>query len=572
LYLPITQNEVRKLGWDKLDIVLVTGDTYIDSPYIGVAVIGKLLARHGYRVGIIAQPDVQSGKDISRLGEPRLFWGVSGGSVDSMVANYTATKRKRRSDDYTPGGINNRRPDRAVIAYSNLIRKHFKNTKPIVLGGIEASLRRVAHYDYWSDSIRKSILFDAKADLLIYGMGEKAIVEIAEKLSSDKDTTDITGTCYIAKEKKDGYLDLPSFDRVKSSKQAFAEMFKTFYENNDPHTAKGLCQKQDTRYLVQNPPSPLLTQKELDELYEIGYENEAHPSCRKQGKVKAVDTIRYSITTHRGCYGECNFCSIGVHQGQTVQWRSEKSILNEARRLTELPGFKGNIMDVGGPTANMYGFECEKKLTKGVCRSKRCLYPRICKHLKPDHSIQVPLLKKLRKLPGIKRVFVASGLRHDMVLADRKHGLSYLRELVSHHVSGQMKIAPEHTEERVLSTMGKPPTGSLLTFHELFYKLTGKAKKKQYLTYYLIAAHPGCAESDMYKLKEFISDKLRITPEQVQIFTPLPSTYSALMYYTEHDPFTGKKLFVEKNIKGKQNQKLIVTGKERRSSRSHRKH
>ena len=561
-FLPTTREELERLGWEQLDVILVTGDSYIDSPYIGVAVIGRVLAAAGYKVGIIAQPDVTSGRNIMRLGEPRLFWGVSGGSVDSMVANYTATKRKRRSDDYTPGGINDRRPDRALIAYSNLVRRYFKQTRPIVLGGLEASLRRIAHYDYWSDSLRKSVLFDAKADFLIYGMGEKAAVDLARAFDRGEDPVSVRGLCYVAKEIPADCLELPSYQQVVCDKQVFIDMFRQFYENNDPISARGLCQRQDTRYLVQNPPAPSLSVDELDAIHELGFTGEVHPYHAGQGKVKALETIRFSLMTHRGCYGECNFCSITAHQGRTVQWRSEKSILREAVRMASQPDFKGYILDVGGPTANMYGFECEKKLTDGACRHKRCIYPRVCKDLKVDHSPQTRLLRQLRKIPGVKRVFVASGIRHDLVLADRSHGLDYMKELVGHHVSGQMKIAPEHTEDRVLKKMGKPSQQSLGEFVDLFYDLSKRANKQQFLTYYLIAAHPGCSLDDMQALKAFTQGKLRTNPEQVQIFTPLPSTWSALMYYTENDPITGKPLFVEKNITLKEEQKRVLTVKD----------
>jgi len=561
-FLPTTKREMKSLGWDRPDIVLVTGDTYIDSPFIGVAMIGRVLTKAGFKVGIIAQPDVNSKNDIIRLGGPRLFWGVSGGSVDSMVANYTATKRKRRSDDFTPGGKNNRRPDRAVIVYSNLIRRYFKQTVPIVVGGIEASLRRVAHYDYWSDGLRKSILFDAKADYLVYGMGEKAIVEIAQTLKRGATKpTSVRGVCYVGSAPPEGYIELPSYDDVVKDKNLFAKMFKTFYDNNDPISSSGLCQRQDTRYLIQNRPAELLTSRELDNIHELGFTGEVHPFYARQGRVKALETIQFSLSTHRGCYGECNFCSITVHQGRTVQWRSEGSIRAEAERMTKHPEFKGYIQDVGGPTANMYGFECDRKLSKGACLHRRCLTPRRCPQLKIDHSAQTGLLTRLRKIPGVKKVFVASGVRYDMVLDDRIHGRAYMGELVGHHVSGQMKIAPEHTENRVLKIMGKPSSGSLEKFTNLFRDLSKKANKKQFLTYYLIAAHPGCTADDMRSLKAFTHKKLKLNPEQVQIFTPLPSTYSALMYYTGVDPFTGNRLFVEKDTARKVEQKEIVTRK-----------
>ncbi|MDD2391096.1 MAG: YgiQ family radical SAM protein [Desulfobacterales bacterium] len=558
MFIPTTVPEMRRLGWDALDIILVTGDSYIDSPHVGVSVIGKVLLKAGYRVGIIAQPQMDSNTDIGRLGEPRLFWGISGGCVDSMVSNYTALKKWRKSDDFTPGGVNNRRPDRAVIAYSNLIRRCFKSTCPIVLGGIEASLRRIAHYDFWSDSIRRSILFDAKADVLVYGMAERSIVELAEHLKLKKDIRDIRGLCYISKEKRSGYLELSSYTAVAADKKAFTDMFHAFYQNGDPVTATGLCQQQDTRYLIQNPPQPYPAQHELDEIYDLEFERNHHPFYQKMGDVRALETIRFSISTHRGCYGECNFCAIAVHEGRTIRWRSEDSIAREAQRLSQHPDFKGIIQDAGGPTANMYGFECPKKLKHGSCRQKRCLFPEICPQLPVDHRPQIRLLKRLRQISGIKKVFVSSGIRYDLILADTASGEKYLKQIIDHHVSGQMKVAPEHSEDPVLKAMGKPGTASLVKFKDLFYHLTRAAGKKQFLTYYLIAAHPGCREQDMKKLNAFAVHTLKIHPEQIQIFTPTPSTYSSLMYYTERDPFTGAPVYVEKNPRRKEQQKRIM--------------
>lgn len=560
MFIPTTRQELDELGWETLDVILVTGDSYVDSPFVGVSVIGQVLLKAGYRVGIIAQPDIHS-EDICRLGEPELFWGVTGGCIDSMVANYTATKKPKKSDDLTPGGENDRRPDRAVIVYANLIRRYFKNTCPIVLGGVEASLRRIAHYDYWSDKVRRSILFDAKADILVYGMAEKTVVALAERLQAGQEIQDLRGICYISREKKAGTIELPSFEKVARDKRAFTEMFHTFYRNNDPLTAKELCQQQDTRYLIQNPPALYLTQQELDDVYGMDFERAQHPFYERLGSVKALETIKFSLATHRGCYGECNFCSIAIHQGRTVRWRSEGSIVREAKRLTELADFKGYIQDVGGPTANMYGFECKKKTTKGSCVDKRCLYPEICPQLTVDHGKQIALLQRLRRISKVKKVFVASGIRYDLVLADRKNGLPYLRGVVRHNTSGQMKIAPEHTEDHVLRQMGKPGRKLLLQFRDLFFKLTKAAHKKQFLTYYLIAAHPGCTERDMHALRRFASRHLKINPEQVQIFTPTPSTYSSLMYYTEMDPFTGEKLFVEKKPAKKERQKNILVKK-----------
>jgi len=561
LFLPTTKKEIKLLGWDALDVILITGDSYIDSPFIGVAVIGKVLLKAGYRVGIIAQPDTESDQDIRRLGEPELFWGVTGGCVDSMVANLTATGKKRQKDDYTPGGINNRRPDRAAIVYANLIRKYFKNTAPIILGGIEASLRRVAHYDFWSNKIRRSILFDAKADFLTYGMAEHSVVELARCLKQGADFRKIRGLCYISGNIPEGSLELPSYENCAKDKDAFAKMFHEFYRNNDPVTARPLAQKQDTRYLIQNPPALCLSGKELDAVHDLDYERELHPFYRKQGRVRALDTIRFSITTHRGCYGECNYCAIAVHQGRQVSWRGKPSILKEARLMAAHSEFKGIIADVGGPTANMYGIECTRKSTKGSCTEKRCLFPKPCAKLNINHAMQLSLLKELRGIAGIRKVVIASGIRHDMVLADQVSGTRYLAEVVRHHVSGQMKIAPEHCQPHVLQKMGKPGKETVIKFKDLFYRLTKKQGLNQFLTYYLIAAHPGCTEKDMASLKSFASKKLGLLPEQVQVFTPTPSTYSSLMYWTGKDPFTGEPCFVEKSIHGKERQKNIITGR-----------
>ncbi len=560
MFLPTTRNELQALGWDSCDIILITGDSYIDSPYMGTSLIGKWLLKHGFRVGIIAQPDVKNERDISRLGEPNLFWGVSGGSVDSLVANYTALKKRRKRDDYTPGGENNRRPDRALIVYSNLIRRYFKNTKPIVLGGIEASLRRVAHYDYWSNKIRRSILFDAKADLLIYGMAETATLAVAQTLAAGGEMSTIPGICFFSTEPASDALELPSFETVSRDKQAFIESFRLFYDNNKAFTARRLCQKQDTRWLVQNPPAEPLTTPQLDEIYALSFEREQHPYYEAQGSVRALDTIRFSINTHRGCYGECNFCAIAVHQGRAIQSRSQDSILQEATELIQHPKFRGVINDVGGPTANMYGFECARKLKLGACTDKRCLSANVCQTLQPSHKAQISLLRQLRKLEGVKKVFVASGIRYDMVLQDQHYGHIYLNEIVQNHVSGQLKLAPEHSEKHVLQLMNKPNPDVLLRFKQQFDRLNKRTGKPQFLTYYLIAAYPGSTDKDMRKLHEFVSRELQIRPEQVQIFTPTPGTWASVMYYTEMDPFTGKPLFVEKNPGRKERQKRLVTG------------
>jgi uncharacterized radical SAM protein YgiQ len=547
MFLPTTLDEAHRLGWEALDVILVSGDSYIDSPYIGVAVIGKVLLNAGYRVGVIAQPGAQ---DIGRLGQPRLFWGVTAGCVDSMVANYTALKKRRQRDDYTPGGLNNRRPDRASIVYANWIRRLAKPAKPIVLGGIEASLRRVPHYDYWDDALRRSLLFDAKADYLLYGMAEDSTLALANALRDGADPRAVRGLCYIAKEKRAGYLELPAYETVAADKLAFIEMFHTFYRNSDPVSAKGLCQQHGDRWLVHNPPAPGAPVPDLD------FERAQHPFYEQQGPVKALETIRFSISTHRGCYGECNFCAIGVHEGRTVRSRSVASIVREARQITRHPLFKGIIHDVGGPTANMYGFECAHKLQHGACPKKRCVFPNVCAQLPVDYRPILDVLRHVRALPGVKKVFVASGIRYDMNLTDE-----YLRELVTHHVSGQLKVAPEHTAARVLNLMGKPGTDTLLEFKQKFDALSRAAGKPQFLTYYLIAAHPGCTDAEMLELKQFTSQQLQINPEQVQVFTPTPSTYSTLMYYTGLDPWTRQPIKVEKDLRRKERQKEIVTRK-----------
>ena len=562
-FLPTTRADMDARGWDYCDIILVSGDAYIDSPFIGVAVVGRMLERMGYRVGVIGQPDVKSGDDIMRLGEPRLYWGVSGGSVDSMVSNYTATKKFRNSDDYTPGGKNDKRPDRALSVYCNLIRRHFKNTVPLVLGGIEASLRRVSHYDYWSNKLKKPILFDSKADILIYGMGEIAIEELTKALDEKRDFKDIRGVCYISKEPKEEYLQLPSHQECLDNKEKYIDLFDRFYDNNDPISAKGLCQRVDTRYLIQNPPCDYLNEEEMDANANLPYARELHPYYAQQGKVKCLETIKFSIMTHHGCWGECNFCAIGVHQGRTIRTRSENSILKEAKDFNEYKDYKGIISDVGGPTANMYGYECNKKLKLGTCDHQRCVDANhLCKSMKVDHSRNINLLRQVREVEGVRKAFVASGVRYDLINADKKHGYSYLKEMVKHHISGQMKVAPEHTQQRVLELMGKPGKQELIDFKKMYDRLNKEEGKEQFLTYYLIAAHPGCTEKDMHELKRFTRDELQMNPEQAQVFTPTPGTYSSVMYYTEMDPVTRKKIFVEKDTKRKEKQKDIVVSKQ----------
>ncbi len=566
MFLPCTQSEIERLGWEAPDVILVSGDAYIDSPFSGVAVIGRVLTAAGFRVAVIAQPDISSQDDIRRLGQPRLFWGVSSGCVDSMVANYTATGKKRHQDDFTPGGENTARPDRAVIAYCNLIRAAFKPCKPIVIGGIEASLRRIAHYDFWSDTVRRPVLFDAKADILVYGMAERTITSLARALRDGHEWRSLRGLCYALPATSAalpaGAVALPDYSAVAAAtdagRAAFLDMFRTFAANQEPRTAKPLLQRVDTRCLVHTPPDLPLSTAELDAVYAQPFMLDAHPCHTAKGKVRALDTIRFSLTTHRGCYGECNFCAIAMHQGRRVVSRSEASIIDEAHRMARHPKFTGIIQDVGGPTANMYGFECERKVKQGACTDKRCLYPDTCPALKPDHGPQLELLKKLRHIPGVRKVFMASGIRPDLIAADAHNGARYIDELAAHHVSGQLKLAPEHSEKRVLDAMGKPHTDALLCFKERFDAANKKHGLKQFLTYYFIAAHPECSDDDMQALKRFATTSLHLSPEQVQIFTPTPSTWSTAMYYTGLNPFTRRPALVTRGLRGKQDQKDIL--------------
>ena len=558
MFIPTTPEEVKKRGWKALDVIIVSGDTYIDSSYNGASVIGHWLIDHGFRVGIICQPDIDSDGDIARLGGPELFWSVTAGSTDSMVANYTPTNKRRKDDDFTPGGVNDRRPDRACIAYTNLIKKHVKG-RPIVLGGIEASLRRVAHYDAWSDSVRRSILFDSKADIITYGMAELSNLELAERMRKGDDTAGIRGICRIGKEPPKEYVRMPPYEDCAGSKDSFIKAFRIFYENSDPATARGICQRHGDRYLIQNPPSRTLTSDELDRVHTMDYEDAVHPYHLRDGAVKAMETIKNSITSHRGCYGECSFCAISVHQGRTVVSRSEDSIVSEAERIASRAGFNGIIYDVGGPTANMYGIECSKKLVKGACPDKKCLYPKPCSHLPIDHSKQISMLKRISELPGIKKVMVTSGIRYDMVVSDRMKGKEYVDRIVGNHVSGQLKVAPEHVVPHVLELMCKPGPEPLIRFKKMFDESNAEQGKDQFLTYYLMAAHPGCYQEDMEELGRFVHRELKTNPEQVQIFTPTPSTVSTMMYYTRRDYDNTKNLKSEHSMQMKQKQKEILT-------------
>lgn len=566
--IPSTADEVRNLGWNGLDVILITGDALVDAPQVGVAVIGRVLLDAGYRVGVIGQPDVASERDIARLGEPALFWGVSGGCIDSMVANYTALGKRRKSDDMTAGGRNSRRPDRAVIAYANLVRKYFKATRPIVLGGVEASLRRVSHYDAWSDRIRRSVLFDAKADFLLYGMAEETILKFAEAISMGRSVETLRGLCYIARDKPvpfEGFqcpdVELPDHETASRDPSAFTRMFRAFDENSDPVTARRLFQRQDSRYLVHNPPAMPISSERLDRVHELPFTRESHPVHDPDGVVPALETIRFSLCSHRGCYGGCRFCAIAVHQGRQVVSRSEASVVREAAAFAIHPKFRGVISDVGGPTANMYGFECAIKKEKGACRDRNCLYPEVCRHLPVNHRRQIRLLESLGRLPGVKKVFIGSGIRYDLILKDDREGEAYLETILSRHVSGQLKIAPEHAVDEVLGLMGKPGREALESFLRRFRQTRLRLKKDVFLTYYLMAAHPGCTMAHMLELRNFAQRHLKLLPEQVQIFTPTPSTWSTLMYAVRIDPFSGKPLFVEKDTRKKALQKGAIMGR-----------
>jgi len=568
VFLPTTAEGLRRLGWDRPDVILVTGDAYVDSPYCGTAVIGQVLLAHGFRAAVLSQPDPHDPAAFRALGEPRLYWAISAGCVDSMVANYTASGKRRHQDDFTPGGVNDRRPDRATIVYANAVRAAFKPAKPIVLGGIEASLRRVAHYDFWSDKVRRPVICDAKADILSYGMGERSMVALAEAFRDGRDWKGIPGICYLALERDvparvlATAVRLPDFEAVAAKtdagRRAFLEAHRLFAANQDPVTARPLLQKTDLRFLVHNPPAPPLETEELDVVHGLPWMLDAPPEIRAQGAIRALDTVRFAVTTHRGCYGACRFCAITVHQGRRVVSRSADSIVAEVTRFTRHPRFRGVVSDVGGPTADMYGFECPRKRTQGACVDRACLFPSCCPALKPDHGPQLALLARLRRIPGVKHVFVASGIRPDLVAADARHGCEYVSTLAAHHVSGQLKLAPEHVTDHVLAAMGKPGVASLLAFKERFDAASARLGRKQYLTYYFIAAHPGCTEADMRELRRFAETRLKLLPEQVQIFTPTPLTAATAMYYTGLDPETGRPVYVARGLAEKQRQKDLL--------------
>lgn len=556
-FLPVTRAEMEERGIWQPDFVYISGDAYVDHPSFGAAIITRLLERRGYSVGIISQPDWRKKESISVFGEPRLAFLVSAGNMDSMVNHYTVAKKHRRQDSYSPGGQMGLRPDRAVTVYGNLIRQTYKDT-PVILGGIEASLRRLAHYDYWSDSMKRSVLMDSGADLISYGMGEHSILEIAEALDKGIPVSSITfvpGTVYKAKKAPEGIL-LPSFEALSAKKEAYAGSFRIQYENTDPFTGKVMAESYGTKgFVVQNPPAKPLTQKEMDEVYELPYMGTYHPMYEKQGKIPAIEEIQFSITSNRGCFGGCNFCALAFHQGRIVQTRSHGSILREAESYREKPDFKGYIHDVGGPTADFRHPSCKKQMTKGICTNRQCLFPKPCKNLEADHRDYLELLRKLRHLPGIKKVFIRSGIRFDYVNADPSP--EFLNELAAYHVSGQLRVAPEHVSDQVLYYMGKPEHKVYEEFLKKFQRANEKSGKRQFVVPYLMSSHPGCTIKEAVKLAEYVRD-MGFMPEQVQDFYPTPSTMSTCMYYTGLDPRTGEKVYVPKSAREKAMQRALL--------------
>lgn len=555
----ISKDNMSNRGWEELDFIIISGDAYVDHPSFGTAIIGRVLEDAGFKVGIIAQPDWHTKADFMKLGKPRLAFLVTAGNMDSMVSNYSVNKKRRRTDAYSPGGKAGRRPDRAAIVYSNRLREAYHDI-PIVLGGIEASLRRFAHYDYWDNKVRRSILFDSRADLLVYGMGERQIVEIAESLDSGLEIEyirHIPGTCFIIKEKEDVYgcQEIHSYDEVKKDKKKYAEAFKIQYDEQDPVTGSIIIQKHGDRYLVQNPPVKPLETEKLDLTYSLPFQRDYHPVYEKDGGVPAIEEVKYSITMSRGCYGSCSFCSLTFHQGRVVSSRSKDSINEEADKIIEDKGFKGYIHDVGGPTANFRGPACSKQLTKGVCKNKQCLFPVPCKNIEVDHSEYLDILKTLREKEGVKKVFVRSGLRFDYIMADKDD--RFFKELCEHHVSGLLKVAPEHVVPEVLNLMGKPDNAVFESFRKKFYKINKGLGKEQYLVPYFISSHPGSTLKSAVELAEYLRD-IKHIPEQVQDFYPTPGTLSTTMYYTAYDPRTMKKVYIPRTQEEKRMQRALL--------------
>ena len=563
-FLPISKEDMKKRGWEQVDFTYVIGDAYVDHSSFGPAIISRVLESRGFKVGIIAQPDWKNEESINVFGRPRLGFLVSGGNMDPMVNHYTVSKKRRKTDAYTPGGVIGKRPDHATVVYCNLIKKLYKDS-PIIIGGIEASLRRLAHYDYWSDSLKRSILLDSQADIISYGMGEHSIVEIAEALDSGLDVKDVTfidGTVYKTKEIENvyDYEMLPSYEDLKADKLNYARSFNIQYMNTDPFTGKRLVEPYDKGiYVVQNPAAKPLTQIEMDDVYALPYMNTYHPVYEKDGGVPAISEIKFSITSNRGCFGSCSFCALTFHQGRILQTRSHESIIEEAKAMTEEPDFKGYIHDVGGPTANFRQPACSKQMEHGACKNKQCLFPEPCKNMKIDHKDYINLLRKLRKIPKVKKVFVRSGIRFDYAIADKDH--TFIRELCKYHVSGQLRVAPEHVSDNVLKLMGKPGNDVYEKFVKECEHINEELGLKQYLVPYLMSSHPGSTLKDAIKLAEYVRD-IGYMPEQVQDFYPTPSTISTCMYYTGVDPRTMELVYVARNPHEKAMQRALIQYKE----------
>lgn len=559
-FLPVNREDMLERGWTQPDFVYVMGDAYVDHSSFGPAIISRVLEAHGYKVAMLPQPDWNDPSSVMEFGEPRLGFLVSGGNMDSMVNHYTVAKHHRKTDSYTPGGVMGKRPDRAVTVYCNLIRKSYKHT-PIIIGGIEASLRRLAHYDYWSDRVRRSVLLDSGADLLSYGMGEHSIVEIADALNSGlevKDITWISGTVYKTRYEDEIYdaIRLPDYEEITADKRKYAESFAIQYRNTDPIIAKRIYECYDgAMFVVQNPPAAPLSQMEMDDVYALPFMRAWHPMYDAAGGIPAFGEIKESITQARGCFGECNFCALTMHQGRIVQCRSHESVLEEAKEITQDKEFKGYIFDVGGPTAEFRGPSCEKQLTKGTCVGRKCLWPEPCKNLKVDHSDYVKLLREVRSLPGVKKVFIRSGFRFDYLMADPNK--EFLREICQYHVSGQMRVAPEHVSDGVLKEMGKPKVEVYNSFVKEFEKINRELGLKQYIVPYLMSSHPGSTLKDAIKLAEYIRD-MGYIPEQVQDFYPTPGTVSTTMYYTGLNPLTMEKVYVPRNPHEKAMQRALI--------------
>ncbi|WP_026886208.1 YgiQ family radical SAM protein [Clostridium beijerinckii] len=558
-FLPISKEDLKKRKIDQLDFIIVSGDAYVDHPSFGTAIIGRTLESQGFNVGVIAQPDWHNSEDFKRLGKPKYGFLVNSGNIDSMVNHYTAAKKTRREDLYSPGGEAGHRPDRSIIVYCNRIREAYKDAA-IAIGGIEASLRRFAHYDYWDNKVRRSILVDSKADLLMYGMGEKTVVQIAELLrygANIKNITSVLGTCYLTKDISNikNAVVVPSFEEVSTDKEAYGEAYKLEYYEQDSINGRTIIQKYGDRYLVQNPPQENLTQEEMDRTYDLPYTRTYHPIYEAKGGIPAIQEVKFSITSHRGCFGSCSFCALTFHQGRVIQNRGQESIIDEAKLLTTLPDFKGYIHDIGGPTANFRHRACKKQIEHGTCKNKQCMFPSPCKNLIIDHTEYLSLLKKVRKLPGIKKVFIRSGLRYDYLIHDKND--AFFKELCEHHISGQLKVAPEHVVPKVLNQMGKPTREVYDKFVNKYFQINKQIDKKQFLVPYLMSSHPGSDLNAAIDLALYIKE-MGYTPEQVQDFYPTPGSLSTTMYYTGFNPITGEKVYIPKTPEEKEMQRALI--------------